>query len=261
MLSFLAAALGEREYGWVGISRTPGRADEMAGFLFDVRQLRLVNHCAKWLGPPGSVAGAPSWDAAYPRTVEKVVFELRHRGHGSPVLLRAVNTHLDHVGVEARIRSAELLVESLRHGASEWPGCAQVICGDFNSPKGGGNRVYELLTSSRAGLRDAVREAHQRKLVRSTIHKFEGMGFSELHGDGSVDLSGALVEGPAAAIREDAQHIDWVLWRDGPGLRLLPVHSEVITDRIPSGRYPSDHFPLSVTFELEHSLPPPTSRL
>jgi len=261
MLTFLATSLGPEEYGWVGTSRTPGQDDEMAGFLFDLRQLKLVKHCANWLRPAGSPDGVPSWDAAYPRTVEQILFELRLRVSGRPVLLRAVNTHLDHVGVEARSRSAEQLLASVERGAAEWPGCVQVMCGDFNSPKGGGNRVYQLLTSGAIGLRDAVHEARVRNLVRSTIHKFEGMEFSELHGDGSVDLSSALAEGPAAVIREDAQHIDWVLWRDGLGLRLLPVNCEVITDRTPSGRYPSDHFPVSVTFELEHSGTRSRSRL
>jgi len=243
MLSFLAEGLAE--YGWRGTSRTPGRADEMAGFLYDRRRLEAVEYCASWLGPPGAPAGQACWDAAYPRTTEALVFRIRGQGSAkAPVHLRAVNTHLDHVGVEARRRSAELLAESVERGAAEWPGCVQVLCGDFNSPKAGGNRVYELLTAGRTGLRDAAREAGKRSLVRSTIHKFEGTAFAAKRGDGTVDLTAS------AASPEDAQHIDWVLYRDSERLRLRPARCEVITEALPSGRYPSDHFPVSVTFAL-----------
>lgn len=276
MLAFLSSQLGEEEYGWMGTSRTPGRPDEMAGFLFDKRRLEAVEHRASWLGPAGAAPGAPCWDAAYPRTWESAVFRVLLRpdgGGGSaaprPVYVRALNTHLDHVGVEARARSAELLAATVARLAEERPDCPQVLCGDFNSPKGGGNAVYELLAAGGAGLRDAAREAPSRRLAASTIHKFRGLDFSAGRGDGTVDLAQAAAgsQGPQERREEDARHIDWVLWRDAAELQLVPLRFEVVTDRLPSGRYPSDHFPVSATFELRRrqaptaAAAPPAARL
>eukprot|EP00448_Togula_jolla_P020930 CAMPEP_0170588036 /NCGR_PEP_ID=MMETSP0224-20130122/10612_1 /TAXON_ID=285029 /ORGANISM="Togula jolla, Strain CCCM 725" /LENGTH=363 /DNA_ID=CAMNT_0010911719 /DNA_START=150 /DNA_END=1239 /DNA_ORIENTATION=+ len=250
MLSFLSKSLGE-EYGWVATSRTPGQSDESAGFLFDRRRLALEDYTATWLAPPSTQPGTPAWDAGCPRTFETAVFRFLDNvdvGH-----LRVINTHLDHIGVQARQFSAGLLVEAILEGVATKPECAQLICGDFNSPKGGGNKVYELLTSTQAsigaGLRDVAREAKELSLGPSTIHKFKGEDFEGQVGDGTVDLSSSVGDENSKAA-DDARHIDWMLWRDGEGLRLLPKRCELVTDRLATGRYPSDHFPVSATFVL-----------
>lgn len=86
--------------------------------------------------------------------------------------------------------------------------------------------------------------------VQSTIHKWQGVSFAEDRGDGTVDLSQG--EG------YDSRHIDWILFLDGLPentgcTRLQPLQSKVITDSMASGRYPSDHFPVSTTFRLKQS--------
>ena len=70
----------------------------------------------------------------------------------------------------------------MRRWSLERPDCVQVLCGDFNSPKGNGNAVYKTLTG--AELRDAGREAASvvGPAVRSTIHKFEGVAFEDAKG-------------------------------------------------------------------------------
>lgn len=162
--------------------------------------------------------------------------------------------------MKARRRSAELLAAAVAHGAEERPGCAQILCGDFNSPKAA--EVYALLLaeagpteSGGPGLRDAAREAEVSEHIPSTIHKFQGKEFTAVHGDGTVEL-GVVGQPPSEAARyPDLRHIDWVLWRNSVhGLCMKPSRFEVVTDRLANGRYPSDHFPVSVTFEI--SAPP-----
>ncbi|KAG6544428.1 hypothetical protein Mapa_014066 [Marchantia paleacea] len=45
-------------------------------------------------------------------------------------------------------------------------------------------------------------------------------------------------------------HVDWVLFRSRS---LAPVYSEVVSDR-GNNRYPSDHYPLYVEFQLPRSV-------
>ena len=98
-------------------------------------------------------------------------------------------------------------MDSISKSWQEMPGCPQVLCGDFNSPKS--SAAYSLLSGA---LNDAFRSVVAAKLctagATSTIHKWQGLSFSEEMGDGTVDLSG---EHP----REDTRHIDWILWQNG----------------------------------------------
>merc|ERR1711879_907768 len=138
------------------------------------------------------------------------------------------------------------LAASLARSVAERPDMPQVLCGDFNSPKGGGNVVYSSLTGgavvSGAGLLDAAREAPllsqqgmpAAQWPRSTIHKFQGLDFADTIGDGTVDLSLGKRSLEDEEV-QDASHIDWILWRDGTGpaaLRLQLLHFEVVTDRL-----------------------------
>lgn len=248
MLAFLVSSLDEYDYR--ASSRVPGTPDETAGFLFDNSVLELNDHATTWLGPAGVPRGDPCWDAALPRTYEEADFRLRH---APSIGFRVLNTHLDHVGVVARARSAGMLAGAVVRAKHVKPQYAQVLCGDFNSPKGGGNEVYRTLTTSAIGLDDALRRAGTRKVTPTTIHKFRGLDFSGDEGDGTVNL--------VDSGEPDSRHIDWMLWRDGTSLALRPLHGEVVTDPMTSGRYPSDHFAVSVTFELAFRDEPFMARL
>jgi len=197
-----------------------------------------------------------------PRTFETAVFRvlgLDTVGARPPswhATLRVLNTHLDHVGVEARQRSAAMLAAAIEEGQERFPESAHVVTGDFNSPKGGGNAVYRLLAGDGAeggaGLRDALRHAGTVWSEPNTIHKFQGTSFGAGQGDGTVDFAEA--DSAKEGSEGDQRHIDWILWRDAAaesGLRLRPRSFEVVTERLSSDRWPSDHYPISATFELK----------
>merc|ERR1712032_1527758 len=135
----------------------------MAAFLYNRRCLGVVLHQTLWLSQHGTPRGTPGWDAKYPRTLETAVFRLsRPTAPGSSVsrevgLLRVLNTHLDHVGVESRRRSAELIAKTIADGVLEWPQCVQILTGDFNNIKSN-NEVYNILTDPRTGLLDVARQ-------------------------------------------------------------------------------------------------------
>jgi len=252
MLNFLVSHLGEENYGWLGTSRSLKNGDEMAAFLYNKRRMDVVAHHSMWLAPDGTPRGAPAWDAMYPRTLETAVFRLygsdAGEGHkpSEMGLLRVLNTHFDHVGVKARRHAAELIANTISQGALEWPQCVQIVTGDFNNVKHN-NEVYHVLTNPKTGLLDAARQLQLgTDMVPFTIHKFQGLGFAASRGDGTVELG-------TCAIDKDAQHIDWVLFRNGVDMQVSPVKYQVITDRVPNGPYLSDHFPISVMFTVSQS--------
>ncbi|CAJ1389369.1 unnamed protein product [Effrenium voratum] len=257
MLSHLSDKLGGR-YAWKGTSRKLEVEDECAGFLFDAEQVELESHGCFWLAPPGTPKGRPGWDAKLPRTCETAVFRMLSQPE---LKLRVLNTHFDHQGVQARQESAALLKDDILSFAASDPGCPQILCGDFNSAKS--SVQYAILTepSGETAMQDALRRVPPDGLdtagVVSTIHKWQGVSFTEEKGDGTVDLSDDSAF--------DSRHIDWILWLDSSphaveSTVLDPLSCRVLTDTLPSGRYPSDHFPLSATFAV-NSLSNVPSRL
>lgn len=86
------------------------------------------------------------WDAAYPRTVTRLLLRDRRDGR----LLDVRNTHFDHVGVVAREQCAEL-VAGLAPVEVDGATAAVVLMGDFNT--GPETAPYRRILAS--GLRDA----------------------------------------------------------------------------------------------------------
>ena len=243
MLSHLCKRLDGR-YCWKGISRKLDGDDECAGFLFNIQQVELLDHSVFWLSPPACPDGHPGWDAKLPRTCEVAMFKIRDElSAGSlPMKMRILNTHFDHEGVAARSKSAALILDAIIKFNEQIPGCPQILCGDFNSPKS--SEPYGLLSDA---LQDVFRCASDIQTfgAQSTIHKWQGLSFDDGMGDGTVDLS-------KEDSRPDSRYIDWILWLNGRPSRgfaeLQLLRCRVLTDTLPNGRYPSDHFPLSATF-------------
>ena len=113
MLSHLSSK-SKGTYQWKGISRQPSKADECAGFLFDVEQVELLNHSVFWLSPPGSHDGDIGWDAKLPRTCESAVFKI-HAAHAAsavgpqPELKARVQSGLKNV-LRLKLKHAEILM-------------------------------------------------------------------------------------------------------------------------------------------------------
>eukprot|EP01047_Picozoa_sp_COSAG01_P043356 COSAG01_NODE_3845_length_5645_cov_3.828705_4_plen_251_part_00 len=118
MIQFLCAELGME---WHGRCRMGDGSDEHCALLWDPAVVRLLHGETRWLSSTPHVAGSVGWDAAYPRIVTMGLFELVGEGVGngtSPTAasqaprnqrLAVLNTHLDHVGQQARKESAAAL--------------------------------------------------------------------------------------------------------------------------------------------------------
>lgn len=158
-----------------------------------------------WCSPTPEVP-SKGWDAAYPRTVTRVV--LRDRRDGG--LLDVRNTHFDHVGQEAREQCA-ILVSRLTPAEVDGETARIVLMGDFNT--GPGTPPWRRIVAS--GLRDA-------RAVSPVV-------FGPAGTFNAFDI----------ASDNDGVAIDHVFV--GPGLSV--ERFGVLTDSF-GGRVISDHFPL-----------------
>lgn len=113
-------------YKYVGVGREDGVSDgEHMAVFYNSDLVELENWGTYWLSETPDVPSL-GWDAACRRTATWTLIKEKATGKH----FYFVNTHLDHVGKEARRNGLILLVE--RIGAMNPEGYPMVLCGDFN---------------------------------------------------------------------------------------------------------------------------------
>ena len=203
-------------YAWFGLPRADGGpTDEYSAILYRPDRLELLGHGTFWLSETPDVAGSRGWDADLPRIATWGRFHDRSTGD----TLIHLNTHFDHLGERARAESARLLKRRLAEIAGDLP---VVVTGDFNAPPD--SEPIRILTESSAPLR----------LVDAR------------------ELSSEPPYGPNStwnAFREvePGRRIDFVFV--GNGVRVL--EHAVLSETLPSGRFPSDHLPVLAEVVVE----------
>ena len=156
-----------------------------------------------------------------------------------------VSTHTCHASSQARAEQVRVLCEEVDDvwAREAGRGCPVVVCGDFNEGKVSERGPYTEYSMLReAGFRDAWREAREERA-------YHGYSASSCHHWSPV------FDAQDAAPPTDARHIDWVMWKDGLGSffecgvnqHLVPMKAEILARKY-CGAYPSDHFPVAVTF-------------
>lgn len=194
------------DHTFVGVGRLDGRrAGEFAPVMFKTDRYTLLASGHFWLSPTPDLPGSRGWDAACERMATWA--RLRDQSTGRVVLV--MNTHLDHVGQQARLRSAELIrtrIDSLRDGADV------IVTGDFNTA--GDGPVQAALTAP-GGLADTYRRLFPNPdAMQATFCEWTG--------------------------RVVGDRIDWILASPE-----LAVESAVIDRRMHQRRTPSDHYPVT----------------
>lgn len=132
-------------YDHYGLGRDDGRAGESATLFWRRDRFERLRAETFWCSPTPD-RPSKGWDAAYPRTVTRVLLRDRRDGR----LLDVRNTHFDHVGVVAREQCAALIV-AMEPVEVEGGRADVVLMGDFNT--GPGTAPYQRIVAS--GLRDA----------------------------------------------------------------------------------------------------------
>lgn len=114
------------EYDFIGVGRDDGKEKgEYCAIYFKKDKFQLLGHDTFWLSEK---PGEPSkgWDAAYERICTYAFFMDRKTGMNFWVF----NTHFDHIGVQARNKSVELIKKKIDDlNKDNYP---VFIIGDFN---------------------------------------------------------------------------------------------------------------------------------
>ncbi|MFN6935927.1 MAG: endonuclease/exonuclease/phosphatase family protein [Tsuneonella sp.] len=167
-----------------------------------------------WLSPTSNVPGK-GWDAAYPRVASWVLLKDKRTGR----TVRVLNTHFDHVGVEARARSGAMLGEWAADRVSK--GERVIMLGDFNSTPDTPAMVT-LADPARSGLRDT-----------RTISLSPPYGPSGTFNAFQID-------------KNDPAPIDHVFVSDA-----FEVTGHAVVTQHWGGRLPSDHYPVVVDLAIK----------
>ncbi|MBX3746100.1 MAG: endonuclease/exonuclease/phosphatase family protein [Verrucomicrobiae bacterium] len=151
------------EYAYTGRGRDDGRhRGEHAAIFYKKGKFRLLDGGDFWFSETPDVPGR-GWDAALPRICTWV--KLQPVSGTRPFHL--FNLHFDHVGVQARLESARLVLRRIHEIAGDQP---VVLVGDFNVDQN--SEGYRILTGSGV-FTDAHDTAAIRYALNGTANRFD----------------------------------------------------------------------------------------
>lgn len=196
-------------FTWHGVGRDDGATEgEFSAIFYNKKRFKKLAGSTFWLSETPTVAGSKSWDAAITRIVTWIKLEELAGGKTFFVF----NTHFDHMGQEARRRSAHILLQAVDSLAGKTPA---IITGDFN----------------------ATPEEEPIRIITNTADK--------LHLTDTKSLSKSPHFGPAGTFNDFKQKetselpIDHIFIRGNFEVLKHATLAESI-----DGRFSSDHFPV-----------------
>lgn len=108
------------------------------------------HHGTMWLSTRPNKPGSKSWDSSLPRICTWGRFE--RIGKGEPKAVWVMNTHFDHRGSTARLKSAQLIRQKVEQRPKDMGHEPVIVLGDLNTTPG----TPPILT---LGMADALRES------------------------------------------------------------------------------------------------------
>ena len=196
------------EMSWVGVGRDDGVTEgEFAAILYRSDRLEVVGEGTFWFSDTPEVPGSMTWGNEIPR----ICTWGRFRDRASGAVFTLFNLHWDHRSQISRERGAQLLLDRIRNRGN--PQDRVLVTGDFNA--GEENPAFRaLLEAEDPSLKDSFRVRFPEARGVGTFHGFNG---------GS-----------------EGEKIDAILV--GYGWEVLDAEIERASS---SGRYPSDHHPVT----------------
>jgi len=114
------------DYNYIGVGRDDGKnKGEFSAILYKKERFNVVKQNTFWLSEQPEIPGSKSWDAA----ITRVATWGRFMDIKTKKLFFVMNTHFDHIGKEARKKSAELLKQKVYELGADLP---VIVTGDFN---------------------------------------------------------------------------------------------------------------------------------
>lgn len=161
-LSYLKEKLPK--YKSVGVGRQDGKSKgEFTPIFYDSAKYELLDNGHFWLSDTIGKPGVLGWDAKIPR----IVTWLKLKNVNTQKAFVVVNTHLDHIGMISRKKSAEMILNWCANYVKREP---IIICGDFNDSTS--SDVYNIMIHNKFHFTDAIISTKERDGVSYTYHKF-----------------------------------------------------------------------------------------
>ncbi len=115
-----------KDYLSVGVPRDDGKKmGEIMAIFYNKKVIELERWGTFWLSPTPSVP-SKGWDAMCKRTATWAFMKDKRTGNR----FFYVNTHLDHIGVQARINGLQLVIDTIARINKD--NCPLILTGDFN---------------------------------------------------------------------------------------------------------------------------------
>lgn len=199
------------DYNYIGVGRDDGKnAGEFSTIFYKRDKYDLLENGTFWLSPtPDSIS--KGWDAALNRICTYGLF----RDKKTKQTFWIMNTHFDHIGKEARLESANLIVRKMGElNTKKYP---VILMGDLNArPE---DPPIHYLTQVMQNSRRISEE------VYGPAATWNGFKFNELP-DGCID---------------------YIFTSNDPRIKVKKFAT--LTDSY-AMKYPSDHFPIIATFQI-----------
>jgi endonuclease/exonuclease/phosphatase family metal-dependent hydrolase len=209
------------EYAWEGVGRVDGRSEgEHCPLGWQTRRTTVEDHGTVWLSETPGAPGSSYDSARKPRLVTWTRLRIDDRE------LVVCNTHFDHEGERARVRSARQLrtlvgdLGGANDGRAEGPTVPVVVLGDFNCTPG--SKPYRVLVDEDGGDGEATEGPPLTDAMAAAEHPHHG----------PTTTFERFRDGPD-------RKIDYVFVAGGVAVR----QHAVIADHW-DGRPPSDHCPV-----------------
>lgn len=201
------------DFAWYGVPRVEGKSGEYTAIFYRKDRFDRLDAGTFWMSETPNVKESKSWDAFYPRTASWC----KLKDKKSKKTFFFFNTHFDHRGRVARVKSAETIRQQISLLAKNSP---VIITGDFNATPD--SEPYQKITEDKK-FTDALQ-------VSETPHY------------GPVNTSSGFF------VRREPNRakIDYIFVND----RIRVLQHATITDQ-QEGRYYSDHLPVAALIELK----------
>lgn len=152
------------QYSHVGVGREDGKTGgEYAPIFYLHDKYELLDSNTFWLSQYPDSAGFIGWDGACTR----IATWAKLKDIKSGKIFMAVNTHFDHVGTEARKKSALLIIDKIKEIVGNKPA---ILTGDFNVTDS--SEAYKTITNNNFVIKDAYKICDKKEGTTYTFHDF-----------------------------------------------------------------------------------------
>lgn len=198
-------------YHYIGHGRDRQKKGEFSAIFYNKKKLEVLKEGTFWLSETPKEFSS-GWDASLPRICTYGLFrDLKNNGK-----FWVFNTHFDHMGEQARMNSAQLILKMIKELTSE--GDIVLLMGDLNAvPE---SKPIAVIKKS---LNDCRSKA---KLTFGPENTFNGFNFHE----------------------PTKNRIDYIFSSKNKNLK---INKYAVLNNSLEQRYISDHFPVFVEFQIK----------